>query len=253
MAKVVTRLVYSVVIAILICGMLRVVPVLAQGGGYEGLIAPVEPESKPAEQEPPPAASGGYEGLVAPPPSARNPANPKHEPPGYSGLIPGYVAEPPPSQPAQATPAPTNPNVTPKSAEDLKMLSTLQGIDKEGGALKLRGPEKVSKEDALVLNKPRPRIDKMLPAEYAMKATIDDLMPGILDKKIPSDLRTRRVKAAREELAELAAGFQQKKSVPDAVYREMGVGDTFIREEREGTNRALAMLGKALSKLKEYE
>jgi hypothetical protein len=253
MTKVIPFSGYSIVIAGFIWCLGCAAPAFAEDSGYEGLIAPSTPESTAPPAATAPAApdtSSGYEGLIAPAPSSHtnntNTAKPqKEEPLGYSGLIPGRVEQPPPPQ---VTASPSNPSLTPKNSEDIKMLATVHGMQQD-----IEKPGVVSKKTALALAKPHPRIDNMLPLEYAAKKNIDDMMPGIRDKKISKKVRAERVRNTHEKLATLAAGLRQKKSVPDRIYKAMGVPDSFIKEEREGTDHALLRLDKALQELKAYE
>jgi hypothetical protein len=249
---------YSVVIAGFICCLSPAAPVFAQGGGYEGLIAPAAPESSAPDTT---DTSSGYEGLLAPAPAPASRGGAarqdKDEPPGYSGLIPGRVEDNAGGgPPAQMTSVPgTAQPIAPKSAEDIGVLSTLHGIDRNGDGIPddLMKPGQISRKTASALGKPHKRIDNMLPAEYAARKNIDQLMPGVRDKKISAAVRAERVRNTQERLATLANGLRQKKAVPDRIYKAMGVPDIFVQEEKEGADQALLRLDKALKELKEYE
>ena len=238
--------------------MAGAVPVLAQDGGYSGLIAPPsapetsapEPESGTADPSP------VYEGLLAPPPAA--PASRsgkgggalvKEEPPGYSGVIPGYVGGRPGGGKLPAEDKPLQVTATPGLD---KFLPSKTSADLKAPSVILEKPGRVSAKMARTLAKPSARINDMLPMEYVARETIDQLMPGVRDKKLPAAVRAENIRQAHARLATLADGLRYRKMVPDKTYREMGLPDVFIKEEREGADKALLRLNRALTELKEY-
>jgi len=214
----------------------------AGSDGYEGLIAPSKPavSQPPSKQEPAALpASSGYEGVLAPAPnpSVSPLVSAPAEPLGYSGLIPGAAPKP------AASPAPEKSLIT-KGAEGIKALAAILSKDKDGDGLldKLKKPTKVPEQTLARMNKPRGRIEGMLPAEYAARRNVDDIMKAIGSKE----------DAARAEniLNTLADGFRAKKSVPERVYKQKGLSDDYIKEEREGTEKALARINAALDDIK---
>lgn len=251
MVKAIALIIYLFVISGFIFLLAPTAPALAQGG-YEGLIAPAAPETSAPAPSPSsaPAADTGYSGLLAPAPAPAGsaPAAPKEQQPaGYSGLIPGYVGGGAPAQ--QAAPVAT------KASDDLKAQAAAQARDRDGdGVLDgIKGVEKASAQTAQRLEKPRQRIQNMLPMEYAARQNIDQVMAEIKDKKLHPDKIKEKARKAHESLERLADGVRFKKMVPDKTYRDMGLPDIFIREEKEGNEKALALLNQALAELKGYE
>lgn len=190
-------------------------------------------------------AGQGYEGLIAP---SSKPGEEKQKPPGYSGLIPGAVRnffkkeEPASTAPPAQTPATRTPKV------DLKAAAAASGI-----VTNLQKPTPLPEKTAVALNKPRARMNGMLPAEYAANSMIADYMKRLSDKNLKGDARKALAAEAAQKLQELADGFRYKSAVPDRVYSQMGLSDTYIAEEREGSAKAVSQLDAALAALKDYQ
>jgi len=267
MAKTVTFIIYPLVITGFVLFMAPAVPVGAQDGGYEGLLAPPPSEAPAAAPETtaPPPDDTGYSGLLAPAPSVNNSgqAPKQREPAGYGGLIPGYVeqnsaARTPPAagqQQTQISPTPDGSKpVAPKTSDDIKNMAAIRAQDLNGNGIpdQLEKVEKVSDKVAKTLGTPYERIENMLPTEYMAKQNIDQLMPGVRDNKIPPEVRAENARKAHQSLETLADGLRFKKVVPDKIYRDMGLPDSFIKEEKEGNEKALARLNEALNELKNY-
>lgn len=268
MAKVVTFVIYPLVITGFVLFMARTVQVWAQDSGYEGLIAapPSEtPAPTPETTAPPAPDDTGYSGLLAPAPSANsNGQAPKpQEPIGYSGIIPGYVGDnsasgssPPPEkqQPQMSTTPGGGQPATPKTSDDLKNMAAIHAQDLDGNGIPddLEKVGKVSEKVARTLGTPYERIENMLPTEYMAKQNIDQLMAGVRDNKVPPKARAENARKAHRSLETLADGLRFKKLVPDKTYRDMGLPDSFINEEKEGNEKALVRLNEALNELKEY-
>lgn len=231
MAKVVGYGRYSLVIAYFIVCAAVSMPAFAQSGGYEGLIAP------PADS----AAS-------APPP-----ASPADEPPGYSGVIPGGVEAETAKEQAPSmigTPEPQSPPA-PKTSDDIRLLALKHGGDHDGDGLRDDFMKNIKIPAQAPLQKRR-RIDNMLPMEFAVKRNIEQLMAGIGDEKISAEDRAKKAGQAREALVKLAEGLHYKATIPDKTYQQMGLSDSFIAEEHEGTDKALSRLDLALKELEKY-
>ncbi|MCE9507227.1 MAG: hypothetical protein K8R48_02780 [Alphaproteobacteria bacterium] len=266
MAKTVAFIIYPLVITGFVLFMAQAVPAGAQDSGYEGLIAPPPSEAPAAAPETatPAPDDAGYGGLLAPAPSTggNGQAPIPQEPAGYGGLIPGYVQEnsaassPPPEkqQPQMSsTPGGTEP-ATPKTSDDLKNIAAIRAQDRNGNGIpdELEQVGKVSDKTAKTLGTPYERIENMLPTEYMAKQNIDQLMPGVRDNKIPPKVRAENARKAHQDLETLADGLRFKKLVPDKIYRDMGLPDSFIQEEKEGNEKALVRLNEALNELKKY-
>lgn len=237
---------------------------------YEGVLAPA-PAAKDAPATSAPAP-GGYSGVLAPPPSRDNK---KEQPKGYNGVIPGaveqkkapeQVAQPvdaakPPALPAapkkdfagkstpkrmpqMTTPYKTTAERKTGSAQDLKFLASLHAHDKNNDGI----PDKIAKdfrlppEMAQFLNIPRQRTDGMLPMEKTIKDSIDLMMGQV--KKGQQD-----PKENLKHLRNIREGLRAQRSIPDSVYKVMGMPETYVSEEREGLDKALARIEAAIREL----
>ncbi|MFH1157725.1 MAG: hypothetical protein V1721_02400 [Pseudomonadota bacterium] len=211
-----------------------------------------------AEASPVHAKDSGYEGLVAPAPESGNAPRDQEEPPGYSGLIPGRsgTSSAQQKQPPQMTRTPGDaPQVAPRSSDDLKALAQVYGQDRDGDLLPdaLKKPEPLSEKTTALLAGPRARIKGKLPMVYMIGEKIRKLLPQVEDERLSPEARAEMARKAYGELAPFADGLRAKKMVPDDIYRQMGLSETFIEEEKTGTTVALDELNEALQKLKEYE
>jgi len=260
---------------------LTAAPALAQG--YTGLIPENNSTSTP-EAAAPAIGDGGYNGLIAPSPTPAPTG--KNAPVGYNGVVAGKVDAPAaavdadpnapkvstapaagkaaaaaPKQVGGFTPINQQPKVSypkglqPKSREfTLQDLKTLSAISKQGVDFNHMTPElakslKLPEDTADVLNKiQRPRIDGMLPAEFAAKRTIDSLMDNVSKTK-GDDARRKLAQSAFTRLSGMADGYRTLGSVPDGIYQRMGVSDTYVKEEREGYTKALDRLHEAMEAL----
>jgi len=253
----------------------------AQAAGYEGLI----PDNNDSGTKSAPADSG-YAGVLAPPSAPENTG--KDAPQGYSGVMPGKTAAPQagldadpnapkPAPKAANAKAPTGVDTSkavgrfspidslpkmsvpkgvdarrhPLTVEQLKTLSALnaKGIDFNHITPQLAKALKLPEDAAETLAKvQRPRIDGMLPAEFTAKRTIDSLMANV-EKAPEGDARKKLAQAAYDRLSNMADGYRTLGSVPDGIYKTMGVSDTYVQEEREGYGKATQRIHDALQTL----
>ena len=213
--------------------------------------------------------------------------------PGYKGLIPGYIPGEPPANgaPPQSAGAqspvltPTNPafvipsgpqpapretaamSVDPKYAPPRK-ISTIEDMNIVGLTKPLRidwktaniPPEVASTlsgmltpRDIDTLGKPRFRIEGMLPEEYTTKSTIDNVMKIVDDPSVAIDVRKANARKATEKLREYANSLQTRENLPDAVFQQMGVPDSYLQSEHENLRNSLNRVDAALRTLKKYE
>lgn len=271
------------VVAALLCGTaIFCGPAAAQG--YNGLI-PDNGSSAATAPQNTPNGTGGYDGLIAPS-ETPTPAG-KNAPKGYSGVMPGAVESPQagidadPNAPPKTAKAPagaktatpqtknagafTPINQLPKmsypkglsgrkqplTVDDLKTIAAVsrQGIDFNHMSPELLKSLKLPEDASETLNKiQRPRIDGMLPAEFAAKRTIDSLMDSV-SKTAGDEARRKTAQAAYARLSGMADGYRTLGSVPDGIYQHMGVSDTYVKEEREGYTKALDRLHEAMEAL----
>lgn len=253
----------------------------AHAAGYDGLIPDNSDGAKSA-----PSGNGGYAGVVAPPSEPED--NGKDAPQGYSGLMPGKTAapqagldaypnapKPAPKAAAAKSPAGMDPSKAvggfspidtlpkmsvpkgvdaqhhPLTVQQLKTLSALgaKGIDFNHITPQLAKALKLPEDAADTLAKvQRPRIDGMLPAEFTAKRTIDALMANV-QKAPEGDTRKKMAQAAYDRLSSMADGYRTLGSVPDGIYKTMGVSDTYVKEEREGYGKATDRIHDALQTL----
>jgi hypothetical protein len=233
------------------------------------------------------AGSDGYDGLLAPSqPAPRGSGRGTQEPPGYEGLIRGTVPQRPaegtadnpvsPSRPAAGmatTPAaaplrgaapaaaqtarPDLP-MTPRpgrvkvgkigSAEQLMMLAALNGRRLDLNKI----AEGVQPSPALLgLKDPKQhRIRGMLPMELMAKTQIDKVMASVSHPQLTPEQRQTNARNGYAQLMALADGVMSRRAVPEALYRKMGMSDTFLAEEQEASERALARFQEAFKVLK---
>lgn len=201
------------------------------------------------------AAGEGYAGLIAPaaPVEDAAPAARTDEPPpqfgGYAGLIPGTVSEAPQSLYVTPVPGAVAPP-PPKTVEDVTLMAAAHD---QGGMLNmLQGSLALSDQVRRRLDKPRTRIENVLPMEYAAIRNIDQTMSKINDSSLSPEERVKTVSAARQKLSSMAEGLRYKLQIPDSLYQRMGVSDVFVSEEKEGAGKALALLNTALKELDKY-
>lgn len=92
-----------------------------------------------------------------------------------------------------------------------------------------------------------PRIDGMVPSEFAVKRSIDAVMSVVEGKSGAS--RRKAAEAAYDRLSQMASGYRSMKAVPQSVYKRFGAGDGYLEDQREGYNKALDRLEEALQAL----
>ena len=78
-------------------------------------------------------------------------------------------------------------------------------------------------------------------------------MSRVESKGLSPKARMENAREAYKELAPFAKGLRHKKKVPDDIYRQMGLSEIFIKENKTGTSIALTQLDETLRKLKSYE
>ena len=232
-------------------------------------------------------AADGYDGLMAPTQPERGNRN-TQEPPGYEGLMGGRVQQRPveepatdnaaTQQPAARANAAATPQVQPRtptarapaqtarpelpmsprpgrvklgpvsSADQLRLLASLAGkkldLDKMTADIQ---------PSAALLGIPeakRTRINGMLPMELMAKSQIDRTMALLNNPQLTAEQRRAAARQSYNQMMMLADGVITRRSVPDALYKKMGMSDEFLQEEREGNERALARFEEAFKVLR---
>jgi hypothetical protein len=239
----------------------------ASAQGYEGVLAPAE--DAPAAQDG--GVSDGYSGVIAPSVSGAQESGAAE--PGYPGLVPGYVdsgeaevAAPAAALPATGarpstgksypgnfTPARRTPQMSSqyaavdqkiRSAQDLQTLAMIYSFDKNADGIADSMAEKfrLSKDVTKVLEQPRPRVNGMLPMESMIKDSIDAALKDVRNKRQNPEEIVKNLRQMRD-------GLRAKRSVPDSVYKVMGMPETYVKEEREGIDRALSRIDGAIRQL----
>lgn len=236
-----------------------------------------------------PQGSDGYDGLLAPSqPDRSNNSRGKQEPPGYEGLMRGSVPQRPaavpetdnaavppaargntaatPVAPAVRNPAAARPtqtarpelSMTPRpgrlkmgnitSADQLRLLASLAGKK-----LDLEKMTEDIKPSAAMLGLPdakRPRLGGMLPMELMAKSQIDKAMAVLNNPQLTPEQRQLAARQSYNQMMIMADGIITRRSVPEAIYKKMGMSDQFLQEEREGNERALARFEEAFKILR---
>lgn len=222
----------------------------------------------------------GYEGLMAPAPGETTP----DRPPGYEGVMPGWIAPPPREEvvipkavppkavtPPQAARTVTVPAVKGRPAQtpvpgrtlnkqtpsdELKTLSMIRGLDVdmnkvpdrlEGNAVRLPA---VSIE---ALSRPRPRMNGMLPLETSIRRNVAQIMSYVKNERLSQAQREENAKNAYKQLEDLRAGLKFKGQAPESIYQRMGLPDIYIKEEKESISSTLAFVEEAMAELKGYQ
>lgn len=238
--------------------------------GYEGVIAPAD-DGPVAEDD----GGDGYSGVIAPSTPKRAPRGSQGDSaePGYAGVVPGYVPpdepdmmavpgkaspvrpqQPGKTYPGTYTPVPSQqPQMTsqyakidPKvrTAEDLRTLAMIYSYDKNADGIpdEMAKNFKVPKEMAAFLDQPRARIDGMLPMESMIRDSIDAAMKEVKGRR-------QKPEETVDNLRKMREGLRAKRSIPDSVYKMMGLPATYVKEEREGIDNSLARIDRAIKQL----
>lgn len=92
-----------------------------------------------------------------------------------------------------------------------------------------------------------PRIDGMVSSEFAVKRSIDAVMSIVESKS--GEAQRKAAEAAYDRLSMMAAGYRTMKAVPVSMYKMMGAGDGYLKDQREGYDNALDRLEEALQAL----
>lgn len=92
-----------------------------------------------------------------------------------------------------------------------------------------------------------PRIDGMVPSEFAVKRSIDAVMSVVEGKS--GDQRRKAAQAAYDRLSQMASGYRSMKAVPASMYKRLGAGDGYLEDQQEGYSNALDRLEEALHAL----
>lgn len=217
-----------------------------KGDGYDGLLAPSEGSGglsvSPQTKQQMNAASGilapedPTQGVSIPGSDSTYGGNFKLSNRGLSGQTPQY-----PEQPVANT----------SSLNDLKALSSRYGYAQQFDAI----PKEVMKYYVMpasmteTLKTPRIRINGMLPVENSIKSGIDMSLADINNPKLTAEQRAAKIKEAVVNLKTMRTGLRAQNSVPDSVYKMMGLPPTYVKEEREGFSKALARIDEAITKL----
>ncbi len=244
--------------------------VTAFSQGYDGVLAPTPDAAASKNQKSAPAPSSGYSGVLAPVATPK-----KDEAAGYEGVIPGKVDKGPavkkppvvvkPAKPAVQQPAQAKTNFTPidrprqqssryiappetrkvNSGNDLANLAQMYSFDKnyDGVPDSMAKRFKLPEATAAFLSIPRNRNAKgMLPLESTMKTALDNALSQVTAKQADP-------KTVADSLKRVRDGLRAKGSVPDSVYKSMGMPELYVKEEREGIEKSIKHVDEALRQL----
>lgn len=232
----------------------------SSGGGYDGLLAPSQPNntggSRAPTQEPP-----GYEGLMR----GSVPQRPAEPAELDDSSAPATAATPatrqpagrqPAGRPAQTakpelamTPRPGRVRVGPtNSAEQLMMLAALNGrrLDME----QIARAKKPSLEMIGLKDPQQIRINGMLPMELMAKNQVERVLASVNNPNIPEEMRRTNARNGYSSLMALADGIMSRRAIPTEAFRNYGFSDTFLAEEKEANERALARFEEAFKVLR---
>ena len=138
----------------------------------------------------------------------------------------------------------------PLTVDQLKLLSTLSANGMDFNRLNAKTEARVGLPPGTskMLNALKtPRIDGMLPPEFATKATVDAVMQ-IVEEREGED-RRKAAAAAFDRLSVMADGFRTLNAAPSSLYVKMGASDAYIKERGEGYNKSLDRLHEAMEAL----
>ncbi len=142
----------------------------------------------------------------------------------------------------------------PLTVEHLKLLSTLSANGMDFNRLNAKTEARVGLPPGTskMLNALKtPRIDGMLPPEFATKATVDAVMQIVAERE--GEDRRKAAAAAYDRLSVMADGFRTLNSAPSSLYVKMGASDAYIKERGEGYNKSLDRLLEAMEALQEIK
>jgi hypothetical protein len=142
------------------------------------------------------------------------------------------------------------PDVPALTADDIKILASLAANKITFNRL----TPKMEQEYGLpigtseAINRVRsPRLDGMLPSEFAVKSTVDSIMSLVESRE--GESRKKAAAAAYQRLSVMADGFRQLNSVPKEIYTAMGTGDAYMKDTKEGYTNGLGRLQEAMEAL----
>ena len=165
-------------------------------------------------------------GVIAPDDDDTN-----NQPPATTG---GMSTPPAP----QYTPTPGQPGVI----NDLGMASAIYGGDKK----LVTPPMDFSKATHTTINGKSAQ-------EAMVEAHIARTMSDLKDPSLTRDERNAKGRAAYQYLSSMADTLRQKQLRPDTVYKNIGLTDAYIKDERDSNDAALVHLDAALEDLKSYQ
>ena len=188
------------------------------------------------------AGDGGYEGVMAPPPAPDDASADT-----TAAAAPDDAQDPSPDarkgQTQQFSQAPGS-----APSHDLKVLSMVHGLKDGNGAIAgLKGP------DVNFSTTTSKFVDGKPLMEYTVQKNIEHVMASINDKNISDEQRAINAKNGYKNLSMVADGLRSKQGTPDRIYKQMGLSDKYISDERAGDAAALAHVDAALASLKPYQ
>lgn len=142
----------------------------------------------------------------------------------------------------------------PLTVEHLKLLSTLSANGMDFNRLNAKTEARVGLPPGtskMLNNLKTPRIDGMLPPEFATKATVDAVMQIVAERE--GEDRRKAASAAYDRLSVMADGFRTLNTAPSSLYVKMGASDAYIKERGEGYNKSLDRLQEAMEALQKIK
>ncbi len=142
----------------------------------------------------------------------------------------------------------------PLTVDQLKLLSTLSANGMDFNRLNAKTEARIGLPPGTskMLNALKtPRIDGMLPPEFATKATVDAVMQIVSERE--GDDRRKAAAAAYDRLSVMADGFRTMNAAPSSLYVKMGASDMYIKERGEGYGKSLDRLQEAMEALQKIK
>ncbi len=142
----------------------------------------------------------------------------------------------------------------PLTVDQLKLLSTLSANGMDFNRLNAKTEARIGLPPGTskMLNALKtPRIDGMLPPEFATKATVDAVMQIVGERE--GDDRRKAAAAAYDRLSTMADGFRTMNSAPSSLYVKMGASDMYIKERGESYGKSLDRLQEAMEALQKIK
>lgn len=192
------------------------------------------------------AAAQGYAGVIAEDPDQA--AGKTQEALGYNGVISGVAPQsaPAPTVEQQVSPNPATAHVPITNAAQLEEQVRMNNSVREA-----KDMMKPSKEEWQGLGK-QARVEGLLPNAVSTKTVVDSYMEMVSNPKLTPDKKIEYGRLVYKQLVSMNEALQIKKSIPDEMYQQMGLPQSYLNDEKEGNQQSLNIVQKALDSVRQY-